>query len=355
MNHAQKAMLERASKLSSASLHEAANKTGALPSVIRPLALNMRMCGPALPVICSKGDNLFLHHAIAAARPGDVIVADVGEGDEFGYWGEIMCAGARARGVAGLVLTGGVRDTLRLIAMDFPVFSSSVCIGGTVKNPRSPGGLVEACSIGRQRVERGDIVFGDADGVVVLPAARADEIVSLAERRDREEAQILERLRRGETTLDIYKLPVPSLERDHPPQRRRSVEPPGLRHGDLPIPAASRVGNLIATGGIRGVDAATGRMPEDLVAQARNMFANLRTIVDAAGGRCEDIVKLTVWIATPEARAAVNAEWVAMFPDPHARPARHILNYELPAGMLIQCEAIALASQAGLGGGAAGA
>lgn len=125
--------------------------------------------------------------------------------------------------------------------------------------------------------------------------------------------------------------------------RRRSVEVAGLEHGTLPIPNASRIGPFIATGGIRGVDPATRKMPEDVAGQTALMFENLRKIIEAAGADLDDVLKLTIWIADQSAREAVNVEWVKCFPDPHSRPARHILNYALPAGMLVQCEALAVA------------
>jgi 2-iminobutanoate/2-iminopropanoate deaminase len=126
---------------------------------------------------------------------------------------------------------------------------------------------------------------------------------------------------------------------------RRSIEVEGLSHGHLPIPVASRVGAFVATGGIGGLNPQTNHLPEDLQGQVRLMFTNLRSIVTAAGASCETILKLTVWVRTADARPLINAEWIKMFPDPGSRPARHILNYDLPGGMLVQCEALAIASQ----------
>lgn len=123
--------------------------------------------------------------------------------------------------------------------------------------------------------------------------------------------------------------------------RRRSIDVDGLTHNGLPIPVASRVGPMLATGGIRGVDRASGTMPVNLVEQTALMFANVRAIVEAGGARVDQIVKMTVWIATPDARASINAEWVKLFPDPASRPARHILSCDLPGGMLVQCDALA--------------
>lgn len=123
---------------------------------------------------------------------------------------------------------------------------------------------------------------------------------------------------------------------------RRSITVAGLGHGANPIPAASRIGPFLATGGVRGVDPATGEMPADVETQARRMFENLKVILAAGGADFDDVLKVTVWIATPAARAAVNAGWIKAFPDEHSRPARHVLNYELGHGMLVQCDALAV-------------
>jgi enamine deaminase RidA (YjgF/YER057c/UK114 family) len=129
--------------------------------------------------------------------------------------------------------------------------------------------------------------------------------------------------------------------------RRRSIEVDGFKHGTQPIPAASRVGNIIMTGGVHGTDPATGKLADGVDQQATLMFANLKRILDKAGASMDDIVKMTVWVKVPEARAAVNREWLAAFPDAESRPARHTLqNDHLPAGMLLQCDVFAVAKEA---------
>ncbi|MEI9889187.1 MAG: RraA family protein [Rhizomicrobium sp.] len=196
----------RASRLSSASLHEAAGKVGALPSSLKPIDPAMRLCGRALPVRCPAGDNLWIHRALAAAKPGDVLVVDVGTGAGFGYWGEIMATAAIVRNVAGLVITGGVRDSLRLKQLGLPTFSACVGIRGTGKDPTGDGAIGEPVLIGDVVVRTGDLVFGDADGVVVLSPGVAVAAGPAAESRDRAEIGILERIRDGELTLDVYDL-----------------------------------------------------------------------------------------------------------------------------------------------------
>ena len=128
---------------------------------------------------------------------------------------------------------------------------------------------------------------------------------------------------------------------------RRSIEVPGFRHGGQPIPAASRVGNIIMTGGVYGLDPETGKIPDDVVRQTELMFVNLKRIMEAGGAGLDQIVKMTVYVKVPEARAAVNAQWLIAFPDPASRPARHTFqNDHLPANMLVQCDATAVADGA---------
>jgi 2-iminobutanoate/2-iminopropanoate deaminase len=128
--------------------------------------------------------------------------------------------------------------------------------------------------------------------------------------------------------------------------KRKSFDIEGLGHAN-PIPAVSRIGNIVATGGISGTDRNTGKIPEDVAKQCALMFTNLRTILVAAGATPEDVIRVTVWIKRSEIRAEVNKEWIVMFPDVDARPARHTMFYDHFSGnMAVQCEAWAV-----IGGG----
>ena len=127
---------------------------------------------------------------------------------------------------------------------------------------------------------------------------------------------------------------------------RRSIEIDGFNHGAQPIPAACRVGNIVMTGGVYGMDTSNGKIPDELERQTALMFHNLRRIIEASGTTIDRVVKVTVYVKIPEARAAVNKEWLAAFPDPASRPARHTFQNELlPANMLVQCDATAVAEQ----------
>jgi 4-hydroxy-4-methyl-2-oxoglutarate aldolase len=193
--------------LSSATAHEAAGRTGALPSAIRALHPDMRLAAPAFPVRCPPGDNLWIHRAVYAARAGEVLVVDTGGGFEHGYWGEILTEAALARQLAGLVIHGGVRDSRQLVELGWPVFAERVCVRGTGKDPAGDGALGEPVRFGDVEVRRGDLVVADADGVVGIAAAHADRVRELAAERERAEVGYRERLRAGATTLEIYQLP----------------------------------------------------------------------------------------------------------------------------------------------------
>ena len=125
---------------------------------------------------------------------------------------------------------------------------------------------------------------------------------------------------------------------------RKSINVEGFNHGAQPIPAACRVGNIVATGGVYGLDARTGKIPDAVSEQAALMFANLKAILEAAGTSLDQVVKMTVWVREPAARQALNDQWLLAFADAASRPARHtIQNDHLPANMLIQCDALAVA------------
>lgn len=201
----------RARALGAATLHEAAGRIGSLPSAIQPMSPTLPVAGPAFPVVVPPGDNLWLHHAILEASPGDVLVVSTGGAREFGYFGEVMAVAAVARGIAGLVIDGGVRDAAQMTQLGFPVFADRRCIRGTIKDPRKAGSLGAPLTIGDVQIVRGDLVAGDGDGVVVIPADRADEVIALGAEREGAEVEYFKRLRAGETTLGIYGLPTPEM------------------------------------------------------------------------------------------------------------------------------------------------
>jgi 4-hydroxy-4-methyl-2-oxoglutarate aldolase len=197
-------LVEAARSFGTATLHEAGGKIGALPPQIKPMAPSFRICGPAFTVQGPPGDNLRLHRALAAARPGDVIVASVGGVHEYGYWGEIMSTAGKASNLGGLVIDGCVRDGTLLEGVGFPVFARGLCIRGTGKDFEARAWLGAPLLIGDTTIEPGDLVCGDTDGVCVVPRARAAEVIQKSLDREAKEAKVMDQLRAGATTLDLY-------------------------------------------------------------------------------------------------------------------------------------------------------
>jgi len=182
-------------------VYEASGRYGAMAHDIRPMSPGLRMCGHALTVRSQPGDNLTLHAAIALARPGDVIVADVGAYCEAGHWGEILTVAAQARGIVGLVIDGSVRDVTPIQVRGFPMFARAVSMKATVKE--SAGLINHPVMCGGVLVHPGDLVLGDDDGVVIVERGRAEEVLRATIEREEREAVVMQRLVAGELTLDV--------------------------------------------------------------------------------------------------------------------------------------------------------
>jgi len=169
-----------------------------------------RLAAPAFPVRCTPGDNLAIHVAVSSAPPGSALAVDVGDEDEFGYWGEVLTTGAEARRLAGLVIDGGVRDTGALEAHAFPVFSSTVALRGASKN--RPGAVGAPVEVGGVPVAAGDWLVGDADGVAVVSAAAIDDVVRAGRARADKEETMFGALRQGRTTVELLGLDTSSVQ-----------------------------------------------------------------------------------------------------------------------------------------------
>jgi 4-hydroxy-4-methyl-2-oxoglutarate aldolase len=199
--------------LGTATLYEASGEECYLPCSLRPVWPGAKVAGRALPVRTAAADNLPLHLALVAAHPGDVLVS-ASQGAPCGYWGEVLTVAAQQRGVAGLVIDGGVRDTERLADLRFPAFSSSIAVRTTAKN--DPGTVGETVVIGGVSVHAGDLVVADADGIVVISAARVSEVLAAARQRQQKEAAYLDRIRHGALTVDLYSLGTSARGTDVP-------------------------------------------------------------------------------------------------------------------------------------------
>jgi 4-hydroxy-4-methyl-2-oxoglutarate aldolase len=198
------ALISQLAAHSSATIHEAQGRLGALSSSIKPVDVSMSLCGPAFTVRCAPRDNLMLQVAIAYAQPGDVIVVSAGEYAEAGSFGDVLANACQAKGIAGLVTDTGVRDTAELRELGFPVFSYSVSIKGTVKETIGP--LAEPILIGGELVRPGDVIRGDADGLVVVRREDLDDAIRLSREREEAEAAYIAAYRAGRNVIDVSNL-----------------------------------------------------------------------------------------------------------------------------------------------------
>jgi 4-hydroxy-4-methyl-2-oxoglutarate aldolase len=171
---------------------------------LRPAWPGASIAAPAYPVACTPGDNLAVHVAVTKAPRGSVLVVDVGQVADRGYWGEVLTTAAEAAGLGGLVLDGCVRDVGALEAHGFAVFSAGIALSGATKD--KPGTVGRPVRVGGIVVSAGDWVVGDVDGVTFVPVGAVDEVLAAGRAREAKEAGFFEALRDGRTTVELLGL-----------------------------------------------------------------------------------------------------------------------------------------------------
>ncbi|SNX65416.1 4-hydroxy-4-methyl-2-oxoglutarate aldolase [Streptomyces sp. TLI_55] len=187
-----------------ATVSEAMGRTGLLGPGIRPVQQGVRVAGTAVTVLSWPGDNLMIHAAVEQCGEGDLLVVTTTSPCTDGLFGELFATALRRRGVRGVVLNTGIRDTRELRAMGFAAWSRAVSSQGTVK---ATGGSVNVpIAIDGQVIHPGDAILADDDGVVVVPRERVRETVERSEARDAKEAATRAAFLDGQLGLDRYGL-----------------------------------------------------------------------------------------------------------------------------------------------------
>lgn len=194
--------VQELSKLPTGNVADSVGPQFVMNSAIKPIDTKSKMVGRAVTVNCFPGDNLALHQGMAEAKAGDVLVFDCKGYTEAGHFGDMMATACKVKGIAGVVIDGSCRDSQDILELGLPVFVKAFNPRGTVKESLGSVNVPVVC--GGVSVKPGDIIFGDCDGVVVVPQEREDEVFDKALKKYDYEIGVRDKLLSGITTMKVY-------------------------------------------------------------------------------------------------------------------------------------------------------
>jgi regulator of RNase E activity RraA len=183
------AMLEKWRNIPVANASDCMSRLAAGGPRLRPFHAETLLCGPAFTVKTRPGDNLMVHKALDIALPGDVVVVDAGGDLTNSIIGEIMVSYARERGLGGIVINGSVRDSAAISRQKFPVYAAGITHRGPMRS--GPGEIGRTVAIDGMVIEPGDLIIGDADGLLSIPFDQVAEVCAAATAKRDAESKIL--------------------------------------------------------------------------------------------------------------------------------------------------------------------
>lgn len=197
-------VIDQLAPIGTATVHEAIGRRGFAGADLTPIQQGTRIAGSAVTVLSHPGDNLMIHAAVEVCQPGDVLVVTTTAPSTHGMFGDLLATSLMVRGVRGLIIDAGVRDTADLREMGFPVWARHIGCQGTVKN--TPGSVNVPVVLGGLTVNPGDVVCADDDGVVIVDRGEAEWALGKSNDRLAKEEATRAQLESGELGLDFYGL-----------------------------------------------------------------------------------------------------------------------------------------------------